>query len=322
MEFTRANIIGQSKELKYVLHKVEQVAPFDTTVIIRGETGTGKELIARAIHGFSQRKDRPMIKMNCATLPVNLIESELFGSERGAFTGAQDQRVGRFEHADGATLFLDEIGELSLEGQAKLLRVLEHGEFERLGSVRTVKVDVRIIAATNRNLEQDVQTGRFRRDLWYRLDVYPITVPALRMRKDDIPLLVDGFVKELNARLGKRIETISQDTMKVLQEYSWPGNVRELNNVIERSMLNSQGTVLQLDNTFPPPQNLEVSPGLPSNSLVEVERAHIFRILEVKSWRIEGEKGAAQELGLHPSTLRGRMRTLGITLPSRPAHPV
>jgi transcriptional regulator with PAS, ATPase and Fis domain len=314
-EHNYENIIGTSNALKYVLHKVEQIAPTDTTVLILGETGTGKELIARATHSSSPRKGRAMVKVNCATLPANLIESELFGHEKGAFTGAQTRQAGRFEVADGTTFFLDEIGELSLELQTKLLRVLEHGEFERLGSFRTIKVDVRVIAATNRKLEEEVRNGKFRQDLWYRLNVFPITVPPLRMRKEDIPLLVDSFVKKFSRPLGKGIETITQATIKTLQNYPWPGNVRELENVIERAVINTEGTKLWLADKLEPPQGSDLSLA-ELRTLAEIERDHIIQVLEEKNWTIEGEKGAAMILGLNPSTLRARLRKLGIKRPT------
>jgi formate hydrogenlyase transcriptional activator len=241
-----SNIIGQSDGLKYVLYRAEQVAPANTTVLILGETGTGKELIAAAIHNMSPRKERPLITVNCAALPANLIESELFGREKGAFTGADARRVGRFEVAHGSTLCLDEIGELPLELQAKLLRVIQHGEFERLGSSHTTKVDVRIVATTNRDLEEEVRKGRFRQDLYYRLNVFPITVPPLRQRKEDIPLLVEAFIARYSRKLGKQITSIQKETMKTLQEYPWPGNVRELESIIERAVILCPGPVLQL----------------------------------------------------------------------------
>ena len=246
LENNHETIIGQSDALKYVLYKVGQIAGSDTTVLILGETGTGKELVARAIHSLSLRKNRALVKVNCATLPANLIESELFGHEKGAFTGSQARHLGRFEIADGATLFLDEIGELPLELQAKLLRVLQDGEFERVGSSQTIKVDVRIIAATNRNLEEEVRNGRFREDLWYRLNIFPITMPPLRDRLDDIPLLVDFYVKKIAKRLGKTIEIIPEGVMDALQDYHWPGNIRELENVLERAVINSSGPKLRL----------------------------------------------------------------------------
>jgi formate hydrogenlyase transcriptional activator len=243
-------MVGQSDALKYVLFKVNLVAPTDSTVLILGETGTGKELVAHAIHMASRRKDRPLVKVNCAALPENLIESELFGHERGAFTDAHARKLGRFEIAHQTTLFLDEIGELPLNLQSKLLRVLEEGEFERLGGTRTIKVDVRIIAATNRDLKREVERGRFREDLWYRLNVYPITVMPLRQRRDDIPLLVNFFVEKFNRKTGKSIRAVLPDTMRALREYEWPGNVRELANVIERAVIVTQSTELHL--TEPP----------------------------------------------------------------------
>jgi formate hydrogenlyase transcriptional activator len=239
-------IIGQSDAVKYVLCKVAQVAPTDSAVLILGETGTGKELVARAVHAASGRQNRPLVKINCAALPANLIESELFGHERGAFTDAHSRRLGRFEMAHRGTLFLDEIGELPLELQPKLLQVLEEGEFERLGGTRTLKVDVRIIAATNRDTEREVRRGHFREDLWYRLNVFPITVLPLRQRREDIPLLVDFFVRKFSRKIGKSIQTVPPDTLRELRDYDWPGNIRELANVIERAVISTQGTELRL----------------------------------------------------------------------------
>ncbi|MGB5985955.1 MAG: sigma 54-interacting transcriptional regulator [Desulfobacterales bacterium] len=246
LEYNHENIIGQSDAINYVFFKVEQIADTDTNILILGETGTGKELVARAIHGLSLRKKRTLVKMNCAALPANLIESELFGHEKGAFTGADSRRLGRFEIADGATLFLDEIGELPLELQPKLLQVIQSGEFERLGSSHTIKVDVRIIAATNRNLEEEVHKGYFREDLWYRLNIFPITMPPLRDRLDDIPLLVNFYVDKISKRLGKSIEMVPVRVMDALREYHWPGNIRELENVIERAVINTSGPKLRL----------------------------------------------------------------------------
>ena len=306
------HILGQSDGLKYVLYRAEQVAPTNTTVLILGETGTGKELIAAAIHNMSPRKDRPLITVNCAALPANLIESELFGREKGAFTGADTRQVGRFEVANGSTLCLDEIGELPLEVQAKLLRAIQHNEFERLGSSHTIKVDARIVATTNRNLEEEVRKGRFRQDLYYRLNVFPITVPPLRQRKEDIPLLVQAFIERYSRKLGKQITSIQKETMKALQDYPWPGNVRELESVLERAVILCPGPVLQLAD------KLEIS-SLPLSSAVrtleETERNQILKTLSETRWRIEGKDGAAAILGLHPSTLRARMHKLGILRP-------
>jgi chemotaxis protein methyltransferase CheR len=312
LEYNYENIIGQSDGLKYVLYKVEQIAPSDTTVIVLGETGTGKELVARAIHGLSPRKDRALVKVNCATLPSNLIESELFGHEKGAFTGAHVRQLGRFEVANGASLFLDEIGELPMELQPKLLRVIQDGEFERLGSSGTIKVDVRVIAATNRNLEEEVRRGRFREDLWYRLSIFPITVPPLRERMDDIPLIVDFFVDKISKRLGKSIESIPTSVMNTLQDYQWPGNVRELENVLERAVINSSGPKLRLvDELKKPHKDLTTA----QKTLEEVERDHIVRVLEHTNWKVSGKNGAAEILGLNRSTLRARIRKLGIRQP-------
>jgi PAS domain S-box-containing protein len=308
-QYNHENIIGQSNALNYIFYKVEQIAPTDTTVLILGETGTGKELVARAIHGLSPRKDRALLKVNCATLPSNLIESELFGHEKGAFTGAHARQLGRFEVANGATLFLDEIGELPLELQPKLLRVIQDGEFERLGSAGTIKVDVRVIAATNRNLEEEVRRGRFREDLWYRLSIFPITVPPLRERMEDIALLVDYFVDKISKRLGKLIESIPTNVMNALQHYQWPGNVRELENVLERAVINSSGPKLHLvDELKKPHKDLTAA----QKTLNEVERDYIVRVLEQTHWKVSGHNGAAEILGLDRSTLRARMRKLGI----------
>lgn len=302
-------IVGDSDAIKYVLFKIEQVGQTDSTVLILGETGTGKELVARAIHNLSLRKDRPLVKVNCAALSASLIESELFGHEKGSFTGASARRIGRFELADGATIFLDEIGELPLELQAKLLRVVQEGEIERLGSTKTIKVNVRILAATNRNLKVEVEKGNFREDLWYRLNVFPITVPPLRQRKEDVPQLVEHFVGALSKKVGKNITAISASTSKKLQSYSWPGNVRELANVIERAVINAQSHVLHIADQFEPaPEELSAS----ARTLEEVEKEYIIRILDEASWKIEGPNGAAKRLGLNPSTLRTRMVKLGI----------
>ncbi|OGP49939.1 MAG: hypothetical protein A2Y79_02405 [Deltaproteobacteria bacterium RBG_13_43_22] len=306
------HILGQSDGLKYVLFRVEQVAPQNTTVLILGETGTGKELIAAAIHNLSPRQDRPLITVNCAALPASLIESELFGREKGAFTGADTRQVGRFEVAHGSTLCLDEIGELPLEMQAKLLRVIQYNEFERLGSSQTTKVDVRIVATTNRNLEEEVRKGRFRQDLYYRLNVFPITVPPLRQRQEDIPLLVQAFTERYARKLGKQITSIQKETMKALQDYPWPGNIRELESIVERAVILCPGPVLQLADKLET-ASLPFSAGM--NTLEEVERNQILKTLSKTRWRIEGKDGAAAILGLHSSTLRARMHKLGIVRP-------
>ncbi|MFA5181569.1 MAG: sigma 54-interacting transcriptional regulator [Syntrophales bacterium] len=312
MKHRYEHIIGQSDGLKYVLYRAEQVAAMNTTILILGETGVGKDMIAAAIHGMSPRKERPLITVNCAALPGNLIESELFGRERGAFTGADARQVGRFEIANGSTLCLDEIGEMPLGLQAKLLRVIQHNAFERLGSSRTIKVDVRIIATTNRDLEEEVRQGRFRQDLYYRLNIFPITVPPLRQRKDDIPLMVQAFIERYAKKLGKQITSIQKGSMKALQDYPWPGNVRELESIIERAVILCPGPVLKLAD------RLEISsPPFASalRTLEETERNQILRVLSDTCWRIEGKDGAAAILGLHPSTLRARLHKLGIVRP-------
>jgi formate hydrogenlyase transcriptional activator len=303
------NIIGQSDGLKYVLYRVEQVAPTTTTILILGETGTGKELIAAAVHNMSPRKDRPLITVNCAALPGNLIESELFGREKGAFTGADTRQIGRFEIAHGSTLCLDEIGELPMELQAKLLRVIQHHEFERLGSSHTIKVDVRIVATTNRDLEEEVRQGRFRQDLYYRLNVFPITVPPLRQRREDIPLMVQAFIERYSKKVGKQIKSIQKETMKALQNYPWPGNVRELESIIERAVILCSGSVLKLADKL---ESSSLPLASTMRTLEEMERNQIIKILSEIRWRIEGKDGAAAILGLHPSTLRARMHKLGI----------
>ena len=312
LEYNHENIIGQSDEINYVLYKVEQIAATDTTVLVLGETGTGKELVARAIHNLSLRRDRALVKINCATLPSTLIESELFGHEKGAFTGAHTRQIGRFEVADGATLFLDEIGELPLELQPKLLRVIQEGQFERLGSSRTNKIDVRIIAATNRHLEEEVRRGRFREDLWYRLNIFPVTVPPLRERRQDISLLVDFFVGKISKRLGKVIESVPATVMNALQNYHWPGNIRELENVLERAVINSSGPKLHLvDELRKPDKKFSEA----NRSLEYVERQYIVRVLEQTDWKVSGKNSAAEILGLDRSTLRARMRKHGIQKP-------
>jgi PAS domain S-box-containing protein len=307
-------IVGESSPLRQALHRVDQVSGTNATVLILGETGTGKELVARAIHNRSPRKERPLVKVNCAALPAPLIESELFGHEKGAFTGAAAQRTGRFEVADGGTIFLDEIGDLPMELQVKLLRVLQEGEFERVGSTSTLTVDVRVIAATNRNLERGVREGTFRSDLYYRLGVFPVTLPPLRERREDIPSLVWHFVKRHQHKMGKTIETVSQSVMSSLQEYEWPGNVRELENVIERAMILSPGSTLIVDEAFTAAVS-DPSFRVPQRGLNEVERRHIVEVLDECRWKIKGRGNAAERLGLKPSTLRDRMKKLGITRP-------
>jgi transcriptional regulator with GAF, ATPase, and Fis domain len=297
--------------MKEVLVQVEQVAGTDATVLLQGETGTGKELIARTIHNLSSRKDRPLVTINCAVLPPTLIESELFGREKGAYTGAMTRMAGRFEVADGSTLFLDEIGELSLDLQAKLLRVLEEGRFERLGSTKTLKVNVRIIAATHRNLSQEVAEGRFRSDLYYRLSVFPILIPPLRERFQDIPPLVWSFIKHYEKKVGKRIDRIPRTSMETLQHYPWPGNARELRNIVEHAMITSQGETLQIQ----PPQQASEAVAV-SDRLADVERAHILDVLAKTGWRITGKNGAAEILGVKRTTLQSKMKKLGIQRPA------
>ncbi|CAB1084484.1 Formate hydrogenlyase transcriptional activator [Olavius algarvensis Delta 1 endosymbiont] len=310
LEHDFKNIIGQSEPLKYVLHRVEQVAPTVSPVLILGETGTGKELMARALHELSPHGKRALVKVNCAALPGELIESELFGREKGAFTGATTTQLGRFELAKGSTLFLDEIGELPLELQAKLLRVLESGEFERLGSSRTLHSDARIIAATNRVLEDEVRKRRFREDLWYRLKVFPITMPPLREHPEDIPLLVKWFVDQLARKMGKRAAAITKRTMKMLQSYPWPGNVRELKHAVESALIATQGDKLNFK--LPKISDSSLNNFKPFE---EMEREYILRVLKAKSWKIGGDNSAASALGMHVNTLRGRMKKLGLKKP-------
>ena len=300
-------VVGRSNAIRMVLRQAEQVAPTDSSVLINGETGTGKELIAQTIHRLSSRGSRIMVKVNCAALPSALVESELFGREKGAFTGALMRQIGRFELADNSTIFLDELGELSLEVQAKLLRVLQEGRFERLGSPKTIKVNVRVIAATNRDLAEEVKNGGFRADLYYRLNVFPIRVPPLRERLEDIPLMVWAFIEEFSSRMGKKITQVPRKTMEMLQRHPWPGNVRELRNVIEHS------TIITTDETLRVPMlEQEYPDAIPFWTLADSEREHIMKALEKTSWRIKGPNGAATLLGLNPSTLYGRMRKLGI----------
>ena len=303
------NIIGQSDTIKYVLYRIQQAAPTNTTILIEGETGVGKQLFAYAIHSMSKRNDHPMFKVNCAALSPSLIESELFGHERGAFTGADKTLKGRFEIADGGTLFLDEIGELPLNLQAKLLRVLQDGEFERLGSPHTKKVDVRIIAATNKVLKREIQEGKFRKDLYYRLSAYPVTIPPLRERKEDIPFLISHYVQKFSREMGKSIDTIPNKIIEKLINYSWPGNVRELENVIERAVVTSQGHSLNIIDEFSQDSTFTES----SKTLEENEKDYIIKVLEKSKGRIEGKSGAAELLGINPSTLRSRIKKLGIS---------
>jgi formate hydrogenlyase transcriptional activator len=303
-------IIGQSAPLQQLLRKIEQVAPTDATVLIRGETGTGKELLARAVHDRSRRKDRPLVKVNCGSIPSGLVESELFGHEKGAFTGAAQRRIGRFELANGGTIFLDEVTELPIETQVKLLRVLQEGEFERVGSSQTLKVDVRVVAATNRDLQEIVRNGLFRADLYYRLNVFPLEVPPLRERREDIPLLVNFFLSRFGRKLGKDLHGVSQKAMASLASYDWPGNIREIQNVIERAVVLSTGPIVNVDESM-----LRSEDGIKAaavQTLESVERNHILRALNETGWVVHGKKGAAELLGINPSTLRSRMEKLGI----------
>ena len=311
-------IVGRSTALLRVLRQVEVVAPTDSGVLIQGETGTGKELIAQAIHNRSARRDRPFIKVNCAAIPSGLLESELFGHEKGAFTGAITRKPGRFELADKGTLFLDEVGDIPLELQAKLLRVLQEHEFERLGSTRTQQVDVRVVAATHRDLKQMVQAGTFRGDLYYRIHVFPLAVPPLRHRREDIPLIVRHFVGKYSQRMNRDIETISTRTMEVLTNYAWPGNVRELQNFIERAVILSPGTSLHAPLDELTQETVEGSQTQQTHlsTFEEMEREHVLRALKESNWVTGGPKGAAAKLGMKRTTLAYRIRKLGI--PVRP----
>ena len=324
LEHNFADIISRGNTLNRVLTQIEQVAPTDASVLILGESGTGKELLARAVHNRSKRSHRPLVKVNCASLPSNLIESELFGHEKGAFTGALAKKMGRFELADKGTIFLDVIGEMPIDLQAKLLRVLQEGEFERLGNPHTTKVDVRVIAATNRKLEQVVNAGKFREDLYYRLNVFPITSPPLRDRKEDIGVLVTHFLKKFSTKIGKPIDSVSQEAMNALEAYHWPGNIRELENTIERAVILTQEEALTM-NDLPELRNFASQKSQPRDSasprlhtLEEIERDHIQNVLTHTNWLIEGPRGAGAILGLNPSTLRSRMKKLIIRKPTRP----
>jgi transcriptional regulator with GAF, ATPase, and Fis domain len=304
------DIIGTSEPVKQMLNFAMQVAQTDSTVLILGETGTGKELLASTIHGLSSRKGKPMVRMNCAAFPAALIESELFGREKGAYTGAVTKKIGRFEAADGSTLLLDEIGELPLEVQAKLLRVLQEGQFERLGDHRTIRVDVRVIASTNRNLKKMVADGSFRKDLFYRLNVFPITSPPLRKRIEDIPQLAWSFVSSLGQSMGKKITKIPEETMSQLKAYTWPGNIRELRNAIERAM------ILSASETLGPVQiTSEPSETIVDMSYAGAQRRHLSKALEMTDWQIKGRGGAAELLELNPSTLRSKIKKLGLKRP-------
>ncbi len=304
------DMLGQSEAIQSMLNQAAQVADTEATVLISGETGTGKELLAKAIHKQGPRGKNSLVKVNCAALPASLIEAELFGREKGAYTGALTRQVGRFELADNSTIFLDEISELPIDLQAKLLRVLQEGEFERLGSSKTIRVDVRVIAATNQDLGKNMREGRFREDLYYRLNVFPIAVPPLRERRDDIPVLVWAFVQEFGEKIGKKIETIHKSTMEALQAYDWPGNIRELRNVIERAMILSHDNILRVD--LPSQKEAQPTSGL---TLQAMEKHHIEAALKATGWRISGKRGAAQRLGLKSTTLRSRMDKLGIRRP-------
>jgi transcriptional regulator with GAF, ATPase, and Fis domain len=305
-----SKIVYLSKQMTEVLEKAEQVAATNATVLLSGETGTGKEMIALAIHEMSSRSKRPMVRVNCGAIPTALVESEMFGREKGAYTGALTRQIGRFELADGSTIFLDEITELPMDVQVKLLRALQEKEIQRLGNPKPIHIDVRVIAATNQNLEKAVQQGKFRQDLYYRLNVFPIEIPPLRERPEDIPMLIWAFVDELSGELGKKIESISSKSMDALLEYSWPGNVRELRNIIERAMIVSNFPKL----TVEIPKN-STSNGVPILTLKQIEVQHIRRVLENSAWKIRGKQGAAEILGMKPTTLETRMAKLGIVRP-------
>ena len=312
LNYNFEEIVSKSNLFQKVLQQIERVASTDATVLILGESGTGKELLARAVHNISNRSKRPLVKVNCATLPSNLIESELFGHEKGAFTGAMDRKIGRFELADGGTIFLDELGELPIELQAKLLRVLQEGEFERLGNSKTLKVNVRVIAATNRNLQLAIEKKEFREDLFYRLNVFPITCPPLRERKEDIPLLVKHFLQKFEGKMGKKITHVPDEVMNALCAYHWPGNIRELENLIERAMILSPGNELSRGEWLPSVKHGSNNAHTSLQKLEEVEKNHITEVLKQLNWKVSGENGAAKFLGLNPTTLEARMKKLGI----------
>jgi PAS domain S-box-containing protein len=319
-QYGGTEFIGTSSSIKAILRKMSKVAPTDSAVLLYGETGTGKELLATAIHNASTRRDKLFVKVNCAALPAGLIESELFGYEKGAFTGATARKKGRFELANGGTILLDEVGELPAEAQAKLLRVLQEKEFERLGGTDTIRADVRVIAATNINLPDAVKAGHFRSDLFYRLNVFPLTLPPLRDRKPDIPILAQHFLEKCSKKLNKPISEFSSSSMDRLNRYSWPGNVRELQNVMERAVILSSGPLLEIDDAM----DLRLGTAVPSSTprtLAEAERAHILQALEETDWIVEGDAGAATILDVHPSTLRSRMKKLGITKRLHPNPP-
>jgi transcriptional regulator with GAF, ATPase, and Fis domain len=316
-----SEIVGNSPALRETLRKVERVAATETTVLITGETGTGKEIVARALHDRGPRRGRPLVKVNCGAIPAGLVESELFGHVKGAFTGALQKRSGRFELADGGSIFLDEVGELPLDTQVKLLRVLQEQEFEPVGASRPVRVDVRVIAATNRDLEAMVRAGTFRADLYYRLNVFPIAVPPLRERREDVPLLVAFFLSVLAKRLGKPLEGFTAQSLQRMREYGWPGNVRELQNVVERAAILSTGPIVDVQPDLLPSSPVPAQASAPGSlkTLEDLERDHILRVVKETRWTIEGTKGAATILGLHPNTLRSRMKKLGI---ARAAHDI
>jgi len=310
-------IVGRGPAIRQAIALAEQVAATTSTVLLLGATGTGKERFASFIHRASARHDRPMVRVNCSAIPTGLIESELFGRERGAYTGAMSKQIGRFELAHGSTLFLDEIGELPHDVQIKLLRVLQEHTIERLGSPRPIPVDVRIIAATNRDLEQAVRDGQFRSDLFYRVNVFPIVVPLLRDRREDIPALVAALVEEIGAAMGKRFDEVARTSLELLERYDWPGNIRELRNVLERAMILSRGPMLRVDLPGMPPLGPSPKPAtVATHGLEDVERAHILRVLTDTGWRVKGTDSASERLRLNPSTLRSRMKRLGIVRPS------